>query len=152
MGTEFFRTTPAQLRQACRGWRDPLDQPVMREVVNALTGKTQTLPSWDPEFGKPTPEYALRDLPGTCIEMEGFEKLGVDSLIALVEGDNAEAVLAVRQRPPLIHPEEGPWLLEIPLSVVTKLAALDEELRPRFEAELRSQRTRSTANSASVTS
>jgi len=143
MGTEFFRTTPAQLRQACRGWRAPLDQPVPREVVSA-TGRTHSVPCWDPEPNKPTPEYAIRDLPGPAIEMEGFEKIAIDALIPLlIQGTQREleAVVAERQRPPLIHPEEGPWLLAVPPALVAKLAALEDSqipsLGPRWSAALR---------------
>lgn len=113
----------------------------MREVVNPSGGHTETVPCWDPEHGKPTPEYAIRDLPGPAIEMQDFEKLGIDALIPLLEGSNAHAVLAARQRPPLIHPEEGPWLFEVPPTVVEKLAALPEgeiaTLGQRWAAVLR---------------
>jgi hypothetical protein len=115
----------------------------MREIVNPSTGATESVPCWDPEFGKPTPEYAIRDLPGPAIEMQGFEKLGIDSLIPLIEGSNCDAVIAARQRPPLIHPEEGPWLLEVPPTVVEKLAALPDAEIPslghRWAAALRAE-------------
>jgi hypothetical protein len=142
MPTDYVRTTPTALRQACRDWREPLAESILIERLNPFTRQNQTLPSWDPDPKAAAPSF-VADPPGNSLEMDGFEGAGANALIRLFFAADADARIAVRRRPSLIGPEDGPWVLDVPASAIAHLAALTnaevEAAGPRWAALVRAE-------------
>lgn len=138
MATDVFRAAPQVLRRALPGWKEPLPEPVKRQVRNPFTGQQQDVWSWDP-----TPDSAVSSPlplapPGRSIDMAGFDLFGTLALVSLLLPGDASALRralfspdsrqanAYERKPALIGPAEGPWVWAIPTELTSRLAAMAE--------------------------
>jgi hypothetical protein len=123
--TDFFRATQGELRSTFPRWREPLAEPVRTQRLNPFTKKMAEVLEWDPTPDQPVVDRGPVGPPPASLDMKGLGQTSIASLIGILH--DAPKTLQDRfYRPALIGPAEGPWLHELPLEFVERLAALDD--------------------------
>lgn len=152
--TDFFRATPEELRAAFTGWKEPLQTPVRRSGVNPFTKKPIEIVSWDPAPEREVHERGPVGPPSPSIDLKGLDFVELQMLCDVLLGDGHEA-RGLLDRPPLIGPNDAPWVHELPAALVAQLAAVDAqrlgveaqrwaELRRRDISSIRDEGARAT--------
>jgi hypothetical protein len=137
--TYCFAATSAQLRAYYPTWKLPLNVPNLKESKNPFTKETLWYEDWDPEPARPVEGNGLwhfeaeqdlhRHFQGT--NLKGLFWTDLEDLIPVLHSEPDEWTKPLR-RPPLIGPEKGPWVNELPGPFVARLAALGgEDVEPR---------------------
>jgi hypothetical protein len=128
--TDFFRASESDLRATYREWKVPLDAHIRRQGLNPFTKEPVLMTSWDPNPEEIVEDRGAAGPPSPSIDMRGLGHTEVASLIAIVH-DASKEVEERFYRPALIGPEDGPWINELPMAFVAKLATLDDAVMTR---------------------
>jgi hypothetical protein len=117
-----------EMRAACPGYREALDEPVTLTVVNPVTQQPQQIASWDPDPSAPFPADAV--VPPSFDGLKQAYKDGLDgdhlrTLAAVLgEADSARAVVPFL----IVPPDQYTLGIEVfSLAFAARLAALTDD-------------------------
>lgn len=126
---DYFIAKPIELKAACRGWVEPLDEPRTISGINPFTREAIAYPSWTPvdvdlEDADSSPDlsrFSPKDLKGT--DITALADLG-----SIVLDKSYETMMGPLSKPALVGPDTSDLILsELPADMVAALASLQAE-------------------------
>lgn len=126
---DFFLASPTELREACRGWKEPLLTPVKRQGVNPFTKKPFEILTTAPDPSEPFAHDATRNADLSRlhrVDSKGLSSVELESLMRVALGSAAD-VRAVHDCALWPPPGTEESILRVPPALIAWLAALDEK-------------------------